>query len=114
MPGRGPALAGAQLGRLDGRDDRPVLADGTALQAPPEEARRLHRHARDPQRREEMALTAAHHEPAADREPAQPHRDRLGEEQPEEETTAASGPHLHMMPRLARWASAGRGVRWRA
>src|SRR5262245_8659218 len=76
---REPVLVLAELADPHRRDDRPVVPDRTALQPPPAQPYRLERHTRDPERREQMPLPAAHDDVAADRVAAQPHRHRLRE-----------------------------------
>src|SRR5262245_53511922 len=80
MPVRGPPLTQAELGFPDWRHDRPVVLDRAALDSPPTEAKRLQRHARNPERPEQVTLLAADDQIAAERVAAQPHRERLQEE----------------------------------
>src|SRR4051794_27279840 len=63
---RGAPLRGGQRRLLHGNDDRPVVPDGAALDAPPPESQRLHRDEGDPERREEMASPTADNGVAAD------------------------------------------------
>src|SRR6202012_2085732 len=51
-------LAVAQIGSVDGRHQRPVTSDRTALEAPPAQAHRLHRGGGNPDRREQVARAA--------------------------------------------------------
>jgi hypothetical protein len=68
---------GAQLRLPDRRDGTPVVADRAMLNPPEPEPKRLHRDAGNPQRREEMASPAAHHDVATEPVRAEQHRKRL-------------------------------------
>ncbi len=87
-----PPLARAELGLPDGRHERPVPADGAPLEPDPAEAQPLERHARNPERPEQVTLPAADDQPAADRAALQPQRKRL-EEQPEDDQGPAARAH---------------------
>ena len=62
---RGTPLLIAELGFLDRRDDRPVMTNRAMLHSPPAEPKRLHRNSGNPDRREEMAVSATDHDVAA-------------------------------------------------
>lgn len=83
-------LARAQLGLLDRRHNRPVVSDWAALDSPPPEAKRLQRHARNPERPEQMTLPAANHQVATERIAAQPHGERLQKERGGNDQRAAA------------------------
>ena len=63
---RGTPLLVAEVGFVDRRDDCPVTANWTTLNSPPAEPKRLHRSTGDPNRREQVAVTATNHDVAAE------------------------------------------------
>src|SRR4051812_20620111 len=76
------------------RDERPVVADRAALEAPDPEPQRIERDARDPQRRERVALAAADRDLAGEAVAAPAQLDRLhrgpGDGEAERDATAAT------------------------
>src|SRR5262245_54548405 len=59
MPGCGSPIALGQVALSHRRDDRPMSAHRTTLEPPPAETKRLERDSRNPDRREEVAPSAA-------------------------------------------------------
>lgn len=76
-PPRGAPLLIAEVGFLDRRDDRPVTTNRAMLHSPPPEPKRLHRNSGNPDRREEVAVSATDHDVAAEPVAPDPQRDRL-------------------------------------
>ena len=69
----------AQLGLVDRRHEREVVADRTALEPPPPEPQGFDRDARDPQRGVQMARAAADDDVPARPAGAAPEADGFGE-----------------------------------
>ena len=92
VPLREPRLIAAQGIHLHRPHDRPVLADRAALHAPPAEPQRLERHARDPPRREQVALPAPDDGVPAERVALAARDQRAGEVQREQRDQPAASP----------------------
>src|SRR5262249_12187965 len=74
--GRDVPLVVGEIVLLDRRDDRPVVADGAALEPPPAESDRLDRGSGNPDGREQMTLAAADDDVSTEAIPPQPSQER--------------------------------------
>ena len=93
---------------LDRGDNRPVFADGATLPPGPAEADRLERHPGNPDRREEVALAAPHHDVAPDLVPETACHDRSPHEEGDHEEQGAMPGRRH---RASMPFFSGRGTR---
>jgi hypothetical protein len=87
----GAKLLLTEVGLLYRLDNRPVLANGTVLEPPPQKPERLHGRSGNPDRRKQVAPAAPHNDVAEHPIPAQFHRKRLKEKCSDDEPESTAG-----------------------